>query len=150
MEDPTKMYQKMCNDLASIYQDTLARLQALPQAWYNYFMENWQGWINNLLKDALNPDMVMGFIRSMGIDMSQLPGMIGQQPGFDPYRVLGLDKSASDEQIKDRYRELLRHLHPDTAGVEGTSFMLQLFLAAYAAIKRERGEGSFRNQGGEP
>jgi preprotein translocase subunit Sec63 len=65
--------------------------------------------------------------------------MVGQQPGFDPYQVLGLDKSASDEAIKKRYRELLQHLHPDTAGREGTSFLLQMVLAAYKLIEVQRG-----------
>lgn len=140
MEDSiSKMFQKMCNDVASVYQDTLARLQALPQSWFDYLQDEMQGWINNLLKDAFNPDMMMGFMRSMNIDMSQLPGMIGQQPGLDPYRVLGLDKSATDDQVKKRYRELLRHLHPDTAGFEGTSFMFQMVMKAYDMIKRERG-----------
>jgi len=53
--------------------------------------------------------------------------------------VLGLDKSATDEDIKKRYHELLKKLHPDTAGVEGTSFLLQMVMAAYEIIKRERG-----------
>jgi len=61
------------------------------------------------------------------------------QSGLDPYRILGLDRSASDEEIKKRYRELLHKLHPDTAGVEGTGFLLQMVLTAYETIKRERG-----------
>jgi hypothetical protein len=35
------------------------------------------------------------------------------QAAFDPYQVLGLDQSASDEEVKKRYRELLFKLHPD-------------------------------------
>jgi curved DNA-binding protein CbpA len=31
----------------------------------------------------------------------------------DPYSVLGVDKNATDEQIKDAYRELARKYHPD-------------------------------------
>ena len=52
---------------------------------------------------------------------------------------MGLDKSASEEEVKKRYRELLRKLHPDTAGVEGTAFLLQMVLAAYEMIRQERG-----------
>ena len=31
----------------------------------------------------------------------------------DPYSVLGIDKNATEEQIKDAYRELARKYHPD-------------------------------------
>jgi DnaJ-domain-containing protein 1 len=93
---------------------------------------------DNLLKDGLNPNfmgMLHKTLRSIGMDISQLPGMVGNTPGFDPYQVLGLDKTASDAEVKSRFRELTRKLHPDTAGMEGTSFLLQMVLAAYELIK---------------
>ena len=31
----------------------------------------------------------------------------------DPYKVLGVDPSATDEQIKDAYRALVKKYHPD-------------------------------------
>ena len=114
-------------------------LQALSEKWTKKFQEGLQGWIGALLKDAIDPAKLARFIRSLGVDVSQLSGMVGQQPGIDPYRILGLDKSASDEEVKQRYRELVKRLHPDTAGFEGTSFLLQMVLAAYELIKRERG-----------
>ena len=101
--------------------------------------EGMQEIMNALLKDALDPRKVMHFIRSMGIDMSQLPGMVSQQPGFDPYKVLGLEKSASDEEVKKRYRVLVRKLHPNSAGIEGTSFLFSMVVVAYNMIEKERG-----------
>jgi len=115
------------------------RIIKLQQEMLKLVMEELQGWVNALLKDALDPKKMMHFLRSMGLDLSQLPGVMSQQPGFDPYQVLSLDKSASDEEVKKRYRELLHHLHPDTAGREGTGFLLQMVLAAYNLIKMQRG-----------
>jgi len=89
-----------------------------------------QGWMN---------DQLVGLLKSLGIEASQFQGMVSGQTTFNPYSILGLDKSASEEEVKKRYRELLRKLHPDTAGVEGTAFLLQMVLAAYEMIKQERG-----------
>ncbi|MDO9066275.1 MAG: J domain-containing protein [Chloroflexota bacterium] len=95
--------------------------------------------LDQMVKGTLDPAKIAAFAKAMGIDMSQLPGMVGQRPGFDAYQILGLDRSASDEEVKKRYHELLHKLHPDTAGVEGTAFLLQMVLAAYEMIKKERG-----------
>ena len=102
-------------------------------------MEEMQGWMNDLLRGMLDPGKIMAFMRSMGFDPSKLPGMMSQQVGFDPYQVLGLDKSASDEEVKKRYRELVNKLHPDKSGTPGTNFLFQMVMAAYELIKRERG-----------
>jgi len=96
----------------------------------------------NLLRDSMPPDFVtllQRLLENSGLDWAEIPSLVGHQSGFDAYRVLGLDQSATDEQVKSRYRELLRKLHPDVAGVEGTGFLLQLVMAAYHAISRERG-----------
>jgi len=113
-------------------------ISRLQQKMLKLVMEELQGWMNDLMKGMLDPSRIMAFIHSMGFEPSKLPGMMSQQLGFDPYHVLGLDKSASDEEVKKRYRELLRRLHPDT-GAEGTSFLLNIVLAAYKLIERERG-----------
>ena len=101
--------------------------------------DNVLGWMDDLLRDAFNPENFLRYVAGMGIDLSQVPNLVGRRDGFDPYRVLGLEKTATDEEIKKRYRELLIKLHPDTAGVRGTDCLLQMMIAAYQQIARERG-----------
>lgn len=117
-------------------EDRLVRMQ---QKILKVIQEEMQGWTNDLLQGMLDPSKLMDFIRAMGFDPSRLPGVMSRQASFDPYQVLGLDKSASDEEVKKRYRELLYKLHPDTAGAPGTSFLFQLVMAAYNMIKMQRG-----------
>ncbi len=87
---------------------------------------------------GLMNEQLLTLAKSLGIDMAQLRGMAVGQTAFDPYRILGLEPSASEAEVKRRYRELLRKLHPDTAGVAGTAFLLQMVLTAYEMIKQER------------
>jgi len=99
-----------------------------------------------LVQGAVTPDMLASVLSMMqaamgtiGFDMGKLSGMMGQQPGVDPYRILGLDRSASDEEIKKRFRELVRVLHPDKSGTPGTALFFQMVMAAYEQIKIEKG-----------
>ena len=100
--------------------------------------DNVLGWMDALLRDAFNPEAFLRYAAGMGIDLSQVPNLVGRHDGFDPYRVFGLDKTATDEEVKRRYRALLMKLHPDTAGVRGTDFLLQLMITAYQQIAKER------------
>jgi DnaJ-class molecular chaperone len=97
---------------------------------FSVIQEEMQEWMN---------DQLAGLLKSLGIEASQLQSMASGQTTFNPYCILGLDKTASDEKVKKRYRDLLKKLHPDTAGVEGTAFLLQMVLAAYEMIRQERG-----------
>ena len=106
------------------------RISRMYQRIFSVIQEEMQGLVS---------DQLAAMMKGMGIDFARLQGMMSAKADFDPYAVMGLDSSASDDEIKKRYRELLRKLHPDTAGVEGTSFLLQLVLASYEIIKRERG-----------
>ena len=90
------------------------------------------------MQDCMNEQLVK-LTKTLGLDISQFQGNVGHRIPFDPYKALGLERSASDEAVRKRYRELLYKLHPDTAGVEGTVFLLQMVLAAYEMIKEERG-----------
>ena len=112
-------------------------LGRISQRWLEAVQEEVQQWVDSLMA-GYNPTNLMSFIESMGLDLSQAAGRFSQQPGFDPYRVLGLDKTASDSEVKKRYRDLMHRLHPDTGGSEGTTFLLQMVMAAYESIKRQR------------
>ena len=93
---------------------------------------------DELLKGTFDPQKIAEFAKKMGIDLNAMPGMMGQQPGFDPYAVFHLDKSASDEEVKRAYRKVMSTIHPDKAGPELT-FMATIANAAYKLIKKERG-----------
>lgn len=71
----------------------------------------------------------------------------------DPYEVLGVSRSASDEEIKQAYRELARKYHPDNYVNNPLADLAQEKMKeineAYDAIVRERsGGGSHQRQGG--
>ena len=66
-------------------------------------------------------------------------GRAGASPAVaaaDHYGVLGLDASATQDEVKRRYRELAKRLHPDRAGREG-------------AEAGESGGGGGGNSGGD-
>lgn len=65
----------------------------------------------------------------------------------NPYDVLGLDVTASDEEVKGRYRQLVKDNHPDHLIARGVpeefvtiaTKRLQAINEAYDQIERERG-----------
>lgn len=65
----------------------------------------------------------------------------------DPYRILGLEHAASNEDVKARYRQLVRENHPDRLAADGVPPEYRVFAdrklahinAAYDRIRRERG-----------
>ena len=64
---------------------------------------------------------------------------------FDPYKVLGVDPGASDEEIKKAYRSLSRKYHPD-ANINNPNKaqaeeMFKQVQQAYDQIMREREQG---------
>ena len=129
----------MNQEFEEMFHRCITDLDSLAGKWTARFQEGLDRHIDSLMRDAFDPERFMDFLRSTGADFSALSGASFSQPPFDPYRVLGLDRSASDGEVKKRYREMLYRLHPDTAGVDGTSMLLQIVMAAYQAIGRERG-----------
>jgi DnaJ-class molecular chaperone len=98
------------------------------------FRSSFQDWWNQWLQAMLGDEVMKQYWSAMGTGNRR-----SQATGADPYRILGLQRTDPDDQIKKRYRELAVKLHPDTAGVKGTEFLFQLVLAAYQQIGKERG-----------
>ena len=114
-------------------------LTRISQRWLEVVQEETGKWVQDMSREAFNPENLMSFIRSLGLDASQVSGLAGRQAGFDPYSVLGLDRSATEEEVKRQYRNLVHTLHPDKSGTPATGFLFQMVQAAYEAIKAERG-----------
>jgi DnaJ-class molecular chaperone len=76
-------------------------------------------------------------IMSKSIDPAKLGRLTGQ-PSFDPYMILGLTRDCTDEEVKRRFRELARILHPDTSRCQGTEFLFMLVNLSYEQIAKDR------------
>ena len=63
----------------------------------------------------------------------------------DPYQVLGVPRSASDEEVKKAWRDLARKYHPDnyagSAQAAGYEEVMKEINEAYDAIQKERASG---------
>ena len=64
----------------------------------------------------------------------------------DPYKVLGVSRDASDDEVKKAYRTLSRKYHPDAninnPNKDQAEEMFKLVQQAYNQIMRER-EGGY-------
>ncbi len=72
---------------------------------------------------------------------------LGPDGEDDPYEVLGVDSSISDEEVKRTYRKLIRENHPDTLMAQGVpqefidiaNEKMATINAAYDRIEKQRG-----------
>ena len=73
-------------------------------------------------------------------------GAVAAQPSEDSYAVLGLKRSATGDEIRVRWKQLVREHHPDVLASQGASVAriklasdkVAKINAAYDSIKRER------------
>ncbi|MEL7562806.1 J domain-containing protein [Dehalogenimonas sp. 4OHTPN] len=99
-----------------------------------------QSFMADLFTNAADPAVIIGFAQRLGMDISAAERvMASPQPAFDPYRILGCDRSMPQEQVRRRYLDLLRKVHPDTAGIKGTEYLTQLVTEAFKKVSKERG-----------
>ncbi|APV45033.1 DnaJ domain-containing protein [Dehalogenimonas formicexedens] len=98
-----------------------------------------QSFMADCFSNAADPAAIIGFAQRLGMDISAAQRTASStQPTFDPYRILGCDRSMPQEQVRRRYLDLLRKLHPDTAGIKGTEYLTQLVTEAFRKISSER------------
>ena len=62
----------------------------------------------------------------------------------NPYRILGLNKDASKEEIKEAYKKLAKLHHPDKGGNEE---MFKLIKSAYELLINEESRNHFDETG---
>jgi DnaJ-domain-containing protein 1 len=118
----------------------LGGLGRMGKEWPSELQQAMEEYMDTLMREAVDPSRFTEFLRRGGGSFSGFTEA-PNQTGADPYLILGLDRTATDAEVKKRYHNLVHKLHPDTAGVEGTERLFQLVLAAYEAIRRERGLG---------
>lgn len=124
--------------MEELFRTRLSEFEAVTKAWLEGLQKDLQSYLirNTRIDDVLGG--LLELLASSGIASSTARFTKGERV-FGPYRILGLENSASDEEVKKRYRELVRILHPDASKVEGTATLFQIVVGAYEAIKQHRG-----------
>jgi len=135
------LLERMLRRVGELSEQMRSSLQEFSERLVRDIQEGISSSISQLMTGSFDRKAFAEWLNGMGLsgtDLSQLARMLRQQPSWDPYRVLGLDSSAGDDEVKRRYRELVRKIHPDVAG-PGTEFLTMLVNVAYRDIGRQRG-----------
>lgn len=102
----------------------------------NNAMNHLQFSMQEYLANSIDANSLLRVIENLGL--SSIIG-VAETPisGLDYYKVLGLEKTASNEEVKERYRNIITKIHPDVSGREMT-FLSVLVNTAYGMICKER------------
>lgn len=120
--------------LDEVFNEVIKVLQGGVEGAMLHLQEGMQEW----LTDSIDLTSLLKMVEGMGIP--NIMGMVGApMPGMDYYKILGLEKTATDKEVKERYRSLIFKLHPDQSEVKGTEFLYQMVIIAYEMIEKERG-----------
>jgi DnaJ like chaperone protein len=151
-EEPTRQYMLMLRDILKqdipvhevcqqikLYMDYSSRLQLL------HYLFGISSSDNQIHSSEI--DIIEQIASNLGIshqDISSIKAMFVKDTG-SMYRVLEIDPSASDEEVKKAYRRMAVKYHPDKVSHLGMDMQkaaqekFQQLNAAYEEIKKQRG-----------
>lgn len=110
-----------------------------PSAFLEF--ETYQGEATLMAKTTIRDIKLVGVPKSVGLDGGHGPSPAARD-GFDPYRVLGISRSADYDTIRDAFHTLSKTYHPDRYSTVELPEEVQAYLAtmsrrvnaAYAAL----------------
>ena len=121
------------------YMDYASRLQLLH---YLFGIANSDGRISQEEQSVVNT--ISDYMGITGSDFKSVKAMFIKETD-SAYKILGIDPSASDEEVKRAYREMAKKNHPDLVSNLGDEVRqaaekkFQEVNAAYESIKKQRG-----------
>ena len=121
------------------YMDYASRLQLLH---YLFGIANSDGRISQEELDVINT--ISDYMGITNSDFQSVKAMFIKETD-SAYKILGIEPSATDEEVKKAYREMAKKNHPDLVSNlgeevrEAAEKKFQEINAAYEAIKKQRG-----------
>ena len=121
------------------YMDYASRLQLLH---YLFGIANSDGRITEEELNTVN--LISGYMGVTNSDFQSVKAMFIKETD-SAYKILGIDASASDEEVKKAYREMAKKNHPDLVSNLGDEVRksaekkFQEINVAYETIKKQRG-----------
>lgn len=108
-------FEPYAQQLARLFRDNKTVLEELLDALFHIAKAD------NVIHPA-EDEFLFHVARIFGFDRAEFDRIRAGHVGVgdaDPYRVLGIARSATDDAVKVRYRQLVREHHPDTLVAQG-------------------------------